>query len=251
MKNHLIVLSALGLAACGGSSGGGGSTANGDPQGYYLGTLENPAAGTNDLMWTLIDANHQAVMVDQTTGDIYRFTSLNTSGDSFSGAYTSYTFTSSGLLSSTTTTAVGNGSYNSSFVPQATISGYLASSSTSTPVYSFDGTYEQAQYVLAASFAAIAGSYTFKNGSTSVSLDVTNTGSFTLSYTGCTASGSITIPDAAYNAYELGGSLNCSGAIQNITGLASFTPAAGSTAAELTLEYDNGTSLAVQAVAKQ
>ncbi len=250
MKNYLMVLSALSLAACGGSSGGG-SASSGDPQGFYQGTLENPAAGTNDLMWTLIDANHQAVMVDQTTGDIYRFTSFSASGDSFSGAYTSYSFSSSGLLSTTTTTTVGNGNYNSSFVPQSTISGYLASSSTSTPVYSFDGTYEQAQYVLAASFSTIAGSYSFKNGSTSVSLDVTDTGSLTLSYTGCTGSGSITIPDTAYNAYELSGSLNCSGAIQNITGLASFTPAAGSTAAELTLEYDNGTSLAVQAVAKQ
>ena len=128
MKNYLMVLSALGLAACGGSSGGG-SASSGDPQGFYQGTLENPAAGTNDLMWTLIDANHQAVMVDQTTGDIYRFTSFSASGDSFSGAYTSYSFSSSGLLSTTTTTTVGNGNYNSSFVPQSTISGYLASSS--------------------------------------------------------------------------------------------------------------------------
>ena len=164
MKNYLMVLSALSLAACGGS--GDSAPAGGDPQGFYQGTLENPAAGTNDLMWVLIDANHQAVMVDQTSGDIYRFTSFSASGDSFSGAYTSYSFSSSGLLSTTTTTTVGNGNYNSSFVPQSTISGYLASSSTSTPVYSFDGTYEQAQYVLAASFSTIAGSYSFKNGST-------------------------------------------------------------------------------------
>lgn len=88
MNKHLIVLAVLGLAACGGSNSGGGSS-GGDPQGLYLGTLENPAAGSNDLMWLLVDARHQAVMVDTTTGDIYRFTSFSTSGNSFSGAYTS------------------------------------------------------------------------------------------------------------------------------------------------------------------
>ena len=251
MKIHLIILSALSLAACGSSNSGGGSGASGgDPQGFYLGTLENPAAGTNDLMWFLVDANHQAVMVDQTSGAIYRFTSFSVSGDGFGGAYTSYTFSGGGLFSSATTT-VGGGNASASFVPQSTVSGYLASSSTSVPVYSFDGTYQQAQYGLAASFAAIAGSYTFKNGSTSVTLVVSGSGSFSLSYSGCTGAGSFTIPDAAYNAYELGGSISCSGAVQNITGLASFTPAAGGTPAELTLEYDNGSSAAVQAVAKQ
>lgn len=253
MNKRLIVLAALALSACGGSnSSGGGSSAGADPQGLYLGTLENPSAGSNDLMWFLVDANHEAVMVDQTSGDIYRFSTLSVSGDSFSGAYTSYTFTtSSGLLSSTTTITPGSGNGSASFTPQSTVSGYLASSSSSVPAYSFDGTYEQAQYDTAAAFATIAGTYTFKIGSTSYSLGVTQFGGFTLTYGSCYGSGTLTIPDAGYNAYELSGSIDCSGTEEDITGLAYFTAATSSTSAELTLEYDNGSSEAVQAVAEQ
>src|ERR1700741_5095149 len=119
MNKRLIVLAALALSACGGSNSGGGSaSANADPQGLYLGTLENPSAGSNDLMWFLVDANHQAVMVDTTSGDIYRFSTLSLSGDSFGGAYTSYAFTttSSGLSSSTTITP-GSGNGSASFAP--------------------------------------------------------------------------------------------------------------------------------------
>jgi hypothetical protein len=123
--------------------------------------------------------------------------------------------------------------------------------SASVPVYSFDDSYQQSLYGLAASFATIAGGYTFSSGLNTVTLLVTSTGNFALTYSGCTGAGTFTIPDPTHNAYELSGSLSCSGSVQAITGLASFTPASGSTAAELTLEYDNGSSAAVEAVAKQ
>jgi hypothetical protein len=253
MNKSLIVLAAVALSACGGSNSGGGSASGGaDPQGLYLGTLENPSAGTNDLMWLLIDANHQAVMVDTSSGDIYRFSSFSVSGDSFSGAYTSYTFTTtSSGLSSTTTITPGSGNAGASYAPQSTVSGYLASSSSSVPAYSFDGTYEQSQYDSTAAFATIAATYTFKVGSTSYSLGVTQFGGFTITYGSCYGSGTLSIPDASYNAYELSGSINCSGTMEKITGLAYYTAAAGSTPAELTLEYDNGSNSAVQAVAQQ
>lgn len=201
-------------------------------------------------MWGLVDANHQAVFVDQTSGAIYRYSKLNVSNAGFNGNFISYT-PISGTLPNTGTLALSSGKAQSGFVPQTSLTGYLAFSGGGLPVYSFDDTYQAAQYSLAASFATIAGVYSFSVGSNTASLRVTGGGSFTLSYTGCSGAGSLTIPNAAYNAYELSGTLTCSGSTQVITGLASFTPASGSTAAELTLEYDNGSSLAVQAVAKQ
>jgi hypothetical protein len=201
-------------------------------------------------MWGLIDANHQAVFVDQTSGAIYRYATFAVAASSFSGSFVSYTPSTDALGISSGVT-VGQGSAHASFAPRYSITGYLGFSSAGLPAYSFDDSYQQSLYGLAASFATIAGTYSFTSGSNSVTLTVTGKGAFTLSYSGCSGSGSFAIPNASYNAYELSGSLSCSGSTQTITGLASFTPASGSTAAELTLEYDNGSSQAVEAVAKQ
>ena len=201
-------------------------------------------------MWGLVDANHQAVFVDQTSGAIYRYSNLSVSGASFSGSFVSYTPTS-GTLPGSSSLVVSRGKAQSSFVPQSSLTGYLAFSSGGLPVYSFDDSYQPSQYGRTASLATIAGTYTYSLGSGSATLVVANSGGFTLSYSGCTGKGSFTVPNPFYNAYELSGALSCSGSAQAITGLASFTPASGSATAQMTLEYDDGSSLAVQAVAKQ
>jgi hypothetical protein len=219
----------------------------------YLGILENPAAGDSDSMWGLIDARHQAVFVDQSSGAIYRLSSLTIAGGAFKGTFLCYTPSSAPFAGTPLGggASVSSGTVQSSFSSQASLTGYLASSSASLPVYSFDDSYQSSLYNLAASLSTIAGTYTFSSGSISVTLNITISGSFTLAYNSCSGKGAFSIPDPNHNAYELSGSLTCSGATSAITGLASFTPASGSTAAQLTLEYDDGSSLAVEAVAKQ
>jgi hypothetical protein len=196
-------------------------------------------------MWGLIDAKHQAVFVDRTAQAVYRYTSFAVSGSKFSGGYVSFTPSSSGGA------AIGSGTAHSSFAPGDSLTGYLASSDAKLPAYSFSDSYQSTLYDTPAAFATIAGTYAFSGSPPSGSLTIKADGSFTLSYSGCTAKGNLSIPDPAHNAYELSGTQTCSATTIDITGLASYTPPAGVAAAEITFEYDDGKSVAVQAVASR
>ena len=197
-------------------------------------------------MWALIDAGHQGVIVDQVNNSVYRFSGLSFSGTHFTAAYTSYTSPLGGAET------IGQGNARSAVIQQTSITGYLASSNPGLPVFSFNDSYQQALYEMPASFATIAGTYSAQIGLSTLTLTVSSSGGFTLSYGGCSATGKLTIPDARFNAYELSGGLGCPGGNATaISGLASFIPAAGSTAAGMMLEFDDGASQAMGAVVRQ
>jgi hypothetical protein len=197
-------------------------------------------------MWGLIDARHQAVFVDQSSGAVYRYSGFSFGGGKFSGGFVSFTPSSSPAGGAAT---VGSGTAHSSFSPGDSLTGYLAFSDASLPVFSFSDSYQPALYDTPAAFATIAGSYTVGSAPSSGSLVVAADGSFTLSNGSCSTAGRFSIPDAAHNAYELAGTQTCSGTALAVTGLASFTPAAGTAKATLTYEYDDGKTTAVQAAA--
>lgn len=252
MKKSLVAAaSALLLAACsdglGGSSGT--PTPNTDPGGYYEGTLDNSFTGSTDTLVGLIDDNGKGVFIDETNFAVLRITRLVVSGNDIAGDLQAYA-------------APGSQFPNGSSVDAGTFVGSVAEHSSASGSATLDGgaadafslTYESSLYQLGASFTTIAGSYNFQAqttaGTDSGTFTVDSNGTFSGSDTlGCTISGLAIIPNAAYNAYELSGSTVCPATTIDFTGLATYAPASGGTPAQLTLEYDNGSSFAAVATA--
>ena len=217
-----------------------------------MGTLANGSTGTNDTIVGIIDENAQAVFIDRTNFAIYRFSTLAVSGDNFTASF--HAFAGAGNVfpngqQTDTGTVTGTIAQHSSISGSASIGGATGSAP-------FNASYQKALYEMPASYATIAGTYSYSlntsQGTDNATFTVTSDGKFSGSDNfGCTFSGVLNVPSSTYNAYEVGGSSNCSGTMTGFTGFATYAPASGNTPANLTIEYDNGSTLAVAAVANK
>lgn len=231
-----LAVATLALAGCGGGLGASGPAIGG----FYVGTAVSNS--TTLGVRGLIDENGEAGFIEfncvpssctgsYSVGSLVAVIvpntissaagTLNTNALTLDVPYTEYPAgggTSSGTLAG-------------SFVSRTSITGSLTGgvslnlSSTSN-------------YFTGHSLAAIAGNYTFSytKGSTTdtatITLSPTGAISTKSSNNGCVYSGSFTIPDPAYDGFELSFTDTCDAAL---TGVAAFFPAASSSPAELDL----------------
>lgn len=210
--------------------------------------MHNASSGTTDTVLGLVDENRQAVFIDQTSPAIFRFTHLTVSGNDFTGTFNAFAGANQTFPNGQTTdtgSASGTIAQRASLSGAATVGGSSASST-------FNLSYQKSLYELPASFTTVAGSYSFtistSSGQDTVNFAVASDGSFSGSDSfGCTFSGTFSIPDARYNAYEFSGANTCGGNAYHFTGLAAYQPPAAGSSARLTLEYDNGRDIAVAA----
>lgn len=246
------------LTACGGGSidgsgsgnGSNGSANNGDPAGIYSGTVQNSTSGTTDTLIGVIDANHQAVFVDQTNPAIFRFTSLSVSGNSFTGTFNAYAGSGQVFPNGQ---VMDSGTANGTFVPQSSLSATTTVGGNSL-LSTIAVQYQASLYEIPASFTTVMGTYSYSittsSGIDTSTIAIASNGTFSGSDTfGCTYSGSLTIPDTTRNAYEINGSTTCGGAASAFTGLGTYVPASNISPAQITFEYDDGSTVAVAATA--
>lgn len=244
--------------------------------GIYTGTLTT-ATGT-DNVYAVIDSTGAGVMIDTTNPSITRFTISSVDDKGYFIAPTS-SFASSGFgvvggiaVTSGSISGTVEGSSSESITEDTSsgrdkISGDLYTSAGASQPYTL--TYQSSSYednVVALSTivtptsstgaATLSYSYTPAGSTTltTVSLSLssvqqTSTTNSSYPFTGtdslgCSYSGSISMPDSSYNAFELSMTVNCNGSSSTRTGLAYVN---GTSPTTLTIEYNDSANFAVAA----
>lgn len=260
MKSPTLAIAALSLAAAFGLAGCYGNNnycdvynCNADPSGVYEGNAVDSATNISTPVVAIIDENGNGALSGQ-DGSYYDM-SLTTSGNSLGGSFNAF---SSG--SSTMTPGPISGSLtNAGLQVVFTFSG--PGGHTVTANLSFDPVYNQSSSLsaLQGNWNTVATSYNGigcasgtpncpPSGSATLSLSITNAGSFTgTDSNNCTYSGGqFTTVDVTLNAYEMSFTRTCgSGPTLNFSnGIATYFPATGSgsnaTPAQLLFLADDG-----------
>lgn len=247
--------------------------------GIYTGTLTT-ASGT-DNVYALIDSNGAGVIIDTTNPSITRFTvsSVDDNGN-FTSPTTSFAGAGFGAVGGSTATSgsisgtVNGSSSDSDSLTSSdnssgrnTITGDLYTSAGASQPFTL--TYQPNSYednvvslstivtpTNSSGAATLRYSYTPANSTslTTVSLTLssvqqTSTTNASYTFTGndslnCTYSGTISMPDSSYNAFELNMTVACNGSSSNYTGLAYVN---GTSPTTLTVEYNDTAAFAVAA----
>lgn len=215
MRNALFASIAL-LSACSGSDDN--AQQNALPGGIYRGngTVEvNPPS-----LFGIIDEHgvarflHTINPPTSNTPSVISPTSISLSGNSFSTPYVEFLEPQN---DTTNGTATGTVTSRSGIV--VTLSGGTGNTST------YDLAFQSSSYNVPASFATLAGTWSFSYGNPAVAGQMVFNATGTLSGTdaaGCNYSGSLAIPAPAFNAYDV--SLTSSCIEGPLTGLAAFFP---------------------------
>lgn len=240
----LSAVAAVALAACNSDGGGGSGVAPIGPivEGVYSGTLQT-GGGTADTLFAMMDLNGNGVVVDQTNPAIFRLEGATGSNDVFISQFIAL---AGAGVTFPNGEAVDFGNFAGTLVQgksitgTASIDGMVVAMQTQIITNSFVLNYNTASSAIPASFAALAGTYGFSLGTTTVSLTFTNSGTFTgQDNANCSYEGKVVVPNPTINVYEIAGTQTCPALAAALTGVASLIPAAGGQSATLQLELDN------------
>ena len=223
LKISLIVLSLSIISAC----GGGGSDSdpgvvNTDAEtasigGVWFGTITY-SDNSQESIAGIVSETGKARF--ETSSGTQTSSNFAVTGRTFSGPFTGYAPDGQVFLSSGT--QIVQGSLSGSFVPKSSVNGssFVQGVAESTFTLSYDNIYERTS-----SLEKLADTYSSQNGNYSLSVNVDDTGVVSGSDSdGCVYSGSVSIIDSRYNAYDLAVTIaNCgpySGAYDGLATLA-------------------------------
>lgn len=243
-----IVLSIItALTACGG--GGSGSSSSGGGGNTLVGGIYNGSITDNGQTYTLtgiIDETGNARFVEATSTAPIVLVTPGTEITSTDESYKSgpnaaaYALCCTGFVFS-------NGQSTEPVTIAATIDPRTSINGTFTDgngTGSFALTYDATHYQQASSLSLIAGTYAYSYGGATGTITITASGGVSgTDSQGRVYSGTVTVPDATYNAYDvLITQTNVSPAPGSYSGVAAYYPASNGQAAQLRVAMNNGPS---------
>lgn len=246
MKKPFLAACCL-LSACGG--GGGAPPAQApNPAGLYSGEFFSSPSAVADLAFAIVDENGDAAMFIADSSPtqykaVYRFALPKAA--TFNVAYREFP------RPGTAGAAATGGMMSGEVVSRDSITGSLGSGAGS-PVFLLE---YQPTYEIPASLSKLQGSYQYSlpdaGGDLTVQLTIDALGRIVGTDGPCNYSGVMTIPNPAFNAYNVALDRTCSGAPVSYTGLAVFVAANPPDRPQtlILLEYDDGMDFGLGAVA--
>lgn len=209
--------------------------------GIYEGTLSTGTSQPENPVFAIIDVNGDGRISAQ-DGTYYRLT-LSAVSTSVSGTFTGFSQGVSFPNGSLTT----SGSLSAMLTPPG-IDGTLTDQGGNSQMLALN--FDNA-YGLGSSLATLAGTWNYSANGFSLTATIQTDGTFTaLDASGCSYSGSFGLIDPNFNAYSESYTRSCNGTILQFTGLASYFPAAGTSAAQIMLLADDDAGQYLVAILK-
>ncbi len=236
------------LTACGGGGGGNGNSSTGGGNvpvgGIYNGSITE--SGQTYTLMGIVDEIGNATFVESNSTAPVALVTPGTEITSANGSYNSGPNAAAYALCCTGFT-FSNGQSTERVAISATIDPRTSINGTFTDAGgsgTFTLTYDAAHYQQASSLSLIAGTYAYSYGGATGTITIASNGTVSGSDNqGRVYSGTVTVQNAAYNAYDvLITQTNANPALGSYSGLAAYYPAAGGRSAELHVAMNNGSS---------
>jgi hypothetical protein len=238
-KSVLTVIATVLLGGCGGGDSSGASGAN-PAAGIYYGTLLTDSSSPQLVeLFGMVDGQGNALFVEKSGSALAPTFQLLAPGriypggsDNISVPYTLYN--SDGSSNST-------GTFSASVSPASAIVGTLTATGSSTRTAGLQLDYQQSEWETPASLATIAGSYSYSSNGVKATATIDSSGALKVSAgSGCTGSGTISVPDSTRNGYQVSYTSTCLGG--SFSGIGSYTARTLTAPAVFRVGLSNGNS---------